>query len=54
MSLIILSYIFGIIHKVLYSHDIVIWLYVFNAVLVATDVALYFPFPSYVSRLLPI
>ena len=46
MSLIILSYIFGIIHKVLYSHDIVIWLYVFNAVLVATDVALYFPFPS--------
>lgn len=46
MSLIILGYIFGIIHKALYSYDIVIWLYVFNAVLVATDVALYFPFPS--------
>ena len=26
MSLVILGYIFGIIHKALYSHDIVIWL----------------------------
>ena len=42
MSLIVLGYIFGIIHKALYSHDIVIWLYVFNAVLVATDLTLYF------------
>ena len=47
MSLIILSYIFGIIHKALYSHDIVIWLYVFNAVLVATDLMLYF---TYIGR----
>ena len=42
MSLIILGYIFGIIHKSLYSNDIVIWLYVFNAVLVSTDLFLYF------------
>ena len=42
MSLIILGYIFGIIHKALYSNDIVIWLYVFNAVLVSTDLFLYF------------
>ena len=42
MSLIILGYIFGIIHKALYSHDIVIWLYVFNALLVSTDLVLYF------------
>ena len=41
MSLIVLGYIFGIIHKVLYSHDIVIWLYVFNALL-DTDLVLYF------------
>jgi hypothetical protein len=47
MSFIILGYIFGIIHKALYSHDIVIWLYVFNAVLVATDLALYF---TYIGR----
>ena len=47
MSLIILGYIFGIIHKALYSHDIVIWLYVFNAVLVATDLMLYF---TYIGR----
>ena len=42
MSLIVLGYIFGIIHKILHSHDIVIWLYVFNASLVATDLILYF------------
>ncbi|MBR4918309.1 MAG: hypothetical protein IKZ52_03725 [Bacteroidales bacterium] len=42
MSLIILGYIFGIIHKLLYYRDIVIWLYVFNATLVATDLILYF------------
>ncbi len=47
MSLIILGYIFGIIHKALYSRDIVIWLYVFNAVLVATDLVLYF---TYIGR----
>lgn len=41
MSLIILGYIFGIIHKSLYSNDIVIWLYVFNAALVSFDLALY-------------
>ena len=42
MSLIILGYIFGIIHKALYSYDPVIWLYVFNALLVSTDLFLYF------------
>lgn len=42
MMLIILGYIFGIIHKVLYSYDIVTWLYVFNAILVSFDLLLYF------------
>ncbi len=42
MSLIILGYIFGIIHKLSYSRDIVIWLYVFNALLVSFDLFLYF------------
>ncbi|MDD4395411.1 MAG: hypothetical protein PHQ33_05970 [Bacteroidales bacterium] len=42
MILIILGYIFGIIHKSLYSNDIVIWMYVFNAVLVTIDLSLYF------------
>ena len=40
--LIILGYIFGIIHKLLHNNDIVTWLYVFNASLVATDLILYF------------
>lgn len=41
MSLIILGYIFGIIHKFLYSKDIVVFLYIFNALLVSTDLFLY-------------
>lgn len=42
LSLILLGYIFGIIHKIIYSPDIVIWLYVLNGVLVLADIALYF------------
>lgn len=42
MSLVILGYIFGIIHKLLYSRDIVIFLYIFNALLVSFDLLLYF------------
>ena len=44
MSLIILGYVFGIIHKTLYSRDIVIFLYIFNALLVSIDLFLYFLF----------
>ena len=47
MGLIILGYIFGIIHKLLNNPDFVTWLYVFNATLVAIDLALYF---TYVGR----
>lgn len=42
MGLIILGYIFGIIHKVLNNPDIVTWLYLFNATLVGIDLFLYF------------
>lgn len=44
MMLVILGYIFGIVHKVLYNYDVVTWLYVFNAVLVSFDLFLYFLF----------
>lgn len=47
MGLIILGYIFGIVHKLLHNPDIVTWLYVFNSTLVAIDLALYF---TYVGR----
>lgn len=42
MGLIILGYIFGIINKVLHNFDIVTYLYIFNALLVGTDLVLYF------------
>lgn len=37
LSLVILGYICGIINKILYSMDIVIWLYVLNLLLVSAD-----------------
>lgn len=40
LSLIILGYICGIMHKLLYSIDIVIWLYVVNLLLVSADFTL--------------
>lgn len=42
LFLILLGYIFGIIHKVIYSLDYVIWLYVLNGLLVLADMALWF------------
>lgn len=42
LSLILLGYIFGIIHKCIYSLDYVIWLYVLNGVLVLADMTLWF------------
>ena len=42
LVILILGYISGITHKLLYSHDIVLVLYVSNLVLVTTDLSLYF------------
>ena len=41
MAVILLGYIFGITHKILFSHDIVLVLYIINAVMVSTDISLY-------------
>jgi hypothetical protein len=35
------GYVAGIFHKVLYSHDLVIYLYILNAVMVFADIMLY-------------
>lgn len=39
---ILLGYVCGIIHKLLYSTDVVLYLYILNFVMVAVDTALYF------------
>jgi len=39
---ILLGYICGIIHKLLYSRDVVLYLYILNFVMVAADTVLYF------------
>ena len=40
MSLIIVGYLSGCVHKIIYDLDAAIWLYVLNTVLVATDMGL--------------
>lgn len=40
LSLIIIGYICGIIHKFLYHMDIVVWLYLLNLILVSSDMVL--------------
>jgi len=42
--LIILGYICGIIHKILYNYDIVLYLYLLNLILVAWDLALVYKY----------
>lgn len=42
LILIIIGYFFGIIHKILFNFDLVIFLYLFNALLVSTDLFLYY------------
>lgn len=38
--LIILGYVAGAVHKIIYSRDAVFWLYVFNGLLVSADLVL--------------
>jgi hypothetical protein len=42
LIVILLGYMFGIIHKILYSYDNVILLYIFNFTLIFIDCCLYF------------
>jgi hypothetical protein len=44
MGIVILGYAAGITHKILYSRDWVVALYILNLLLVAVDMALYFRF----------
>lgn len=42
MIIIILGYVMGILHKLFYNFDWVIGLYVFNLIIVGTDLIIYF------------
>jgi len=44
LSLIVIGYIAGVFHKVLYHPDVVIWLYVLNLVLVSADMVMWFKY----------
>lgn len=42
MSIIILGYVFGILHKIFFNFDWVVYLYLFNLLIVSFDLFLYF------------
>jgi hypothetical protein len=42
LCIVIIGYIAGTIHKIVYNYDYVIYLYIFNLCLILTDTALYF------------
>jgi hypothetical protein len=42
LYIIVVGYISGIIHKLLYSFDLVIYLYLLNSSMVSIDIALYY------------
>jgi len=42
LIIIVLGYIAGILHKIFYNFDYVIFLYILNAIMVSTDITLYF------------
>ena len=48
--LILLGYIFGITHKFLYSHDIVIWLYFINVFFLLIDIGLHIRYKHFVNK----
>ena len=41
LLIVLLGYLFGILHKVFYNYDKVVYLYAFNGMMVAADIVLY-------------
>lgn len=41
LLIVLMGYVFGILHKVFYNFDRVVFLYAFNGLMVTTDIALY-------------
>lgn len=52
MIIIFIGYLGGITHKLLYSNDLVMYLYFFNAIMVFVDILLYFRNKSTEKKLL--
>jgi len=42
LIIVFVGYMAGIVHKLLHSHDAVIYLYIFNALMVSVDIGLYY------------
>lgn len=50
LVLLLLGYVCGVLHKLIYSYDSVVFLYVFNGLLVFADLMLYLKYRNLVHR----
>jgi hypothetical protein len=50
LYIIVVGYVSGVIHKILYNFDPVTWLYALNGVMVSIDIALFYRNKRLVSR----
>lgn len=46
LSLILIGYVFGILHKIFNNYDAVIYLYLLNGIMVLADIILYFRYKN--------
>jgi hypothetical protein len=44
MTIVVIGYVFGILHKLFYSFDYIIILYIFNFTMILIDIFLYFKY----------
>ncbi len=44
--LVVIGYLCGIVHKILYSYDYVIWLYIINTIFVVADMFLWYRYKN--------
>ena len=51
LMILVMGYISGILHKLFYSYDAVIYLYILNAIMVSTDMVLYIKNKKRIERL---
>ena len=50
LIVVFIGYVLGVLHKIYYSYDPVIYLYIFNGVMIFTDMLLYFKYKKQRSR----
>ena len=51
MIIILVGYLSGVLHKIIYNFDFIVWLYVLNLLMVIFDISLYTKYSSFTKKL---